>query len=262
MRRQSHLTRQYWEHVSDPARDFIRQALTIDQKKRMSAKQALEHPWLQADLKTHPSGEGKDLLPNMRANFDARRTLRKAIWSVRWANAVQKDSHANAEEKVRQRKLLMADRSQKIRNEAEDYKRDANEVRRALAVVMSLLDRWHERRAETFCRRSADASARRTSRTGRTCSRDPSFFASRMQCTRLVLSPVRPSGHFACPFAGPFEAPLPSSTSLGGSGLGCGFGGVGAANQKSGYLIGQCEQPQELRTFSSPDYSTGTPSRA
>ena len=95
----------------------------------MSAKQALDHPWLQADLKTHPSGEGKDLLPNMRANFDARRTLRKAIWSVRWANAVQKDSHANAEEKVRQRKLLMADRSQKIRNEAEDYKRDANEVR-------------------------------------------------------------------------------------------------------------------------------------
>ena len=75
--------------------------MTIDQKKRMSAKQALDHPWLQADLKTHPSGEGKDLLPNMRANFDARRTLRKAIWSVRWANAVQKDSHANAEEKVR-----------------------------------------------------------------------------------------------------------------------------------------------------------------
>ena len=57
MRRQSRLTRQYWEHVSDPARDFIRQALTIDQKKRMSAKQALDHPWLQEDLKAHPERE-------------------------------------------------------------------------------------------------------------------------------------------------------------------------------------------------------------
>ena len=139
MRRQSRLTRQYWEHVSDPARDFIRQALTIDQKKRMSAKQALEHPWLQADLKTHPSGEGKDLLPNMRANFDARRTLRKAIWSVRWANAVQKDSHANAEEKVRGRGLVVAERAQKIRNEAEDYKRDANEVRVATSLPRKML---------------------------------------------------------------------------------------------------------------------------
>ena len=125
------LRRQYWEHVSDPARDFIRQALTIDQKKRMSAKQALDHPWLQEDLKAHPERESKDLLPNMRANFDARRTLRKAIWSVRWANAVQKDSQANAEEKVRHASSRHADLMQKIRTEAEDYKRDANEVRGA-----------------------------------------------------------------------------------------------------------------------------------
>jgi calcium/calmodulin-dependent protein kinase I len=36
----------YWEHISKPATDFIDSLLQLEPKKRLTAKQALEHPWL------------------------------------------------------------------------------------------------------------------------------------------------------------------------------------------------------------------------
>lgn len=35
-----------FQHVSSDAKDFISKLLVVDQDKRMSAEQALAHPWL------------------------------------------------------------------------------------------------------------------------------------------------------------------------------------------------------------------------
>jgi len=96
--------KEYWQHVSDTARDFIRHCLTIDQTKRPTAHQLLAHPWLKMGF-VHGvvdpdslSGETKNLLPSFQAQFDAKKMLRKAIWSVRFANSVRKGAELTAEE--------------------------------------------------------------------------------------------------------------------------------------------------------------------
>jgi len=61
---------EYWEDVSDKAKDFIKGCLTVDPAKRLTAKQALAHPWLS---KEEPVKAEADLLPNVRSNFNARR---------------------------------------------------------------------------------------------------------------------------------------------------------------------------------------------
>jgi serine/threonine protein kinase len=37
---------EYWDHISDDAIDFILHLLVVDPKKRMTATEALQHPWL------------------------------------------------------------------------------------------------------------------------------------------------------------------------------------------------------------------------
>ncbi|KAH8547707.1 kinase-like domain-containing protein [Umbelopsis sp. PMI_123] len=74
---------QYWHGVSPEAKDFINKLLTIDPEQRLTAHQALEHPWLKAEVKLAMEEEGKDLLPNVTKNFNARRTFKKAVDMVR-----------------------------------------------------------------------------------------------------------------------------------------------------------------------------------
>lgn len=67
------------------AKDFVSRCLTIDPAKRMTAREALEHPWLTAEhtQPTSPVDEARDLLPNVRGNFNARRTFKRAVDMVR-----------------------------------------------------------------------------------------------------------------------------------------------------------------------------------
>lgn len=81
----------YWRGVSQTARDFIKRCLTIDPNGRMTAQEALQHPWMnppqdpnEADL-----GSGQDLLPTVKKNFNARRTLHRAIDTVRAINKLR-----------------------------------------------------------------------------------------------------------------------------------------------------------------------------
>lgn len=91
---------EYWQEVSESARDFIRRCLTIDKSSRMTAHEALSHPWLQSirtpsqqtssnssdtssSLSGPPTDQGPDLLPTLRKKFDARQTFRRAIFTVR-----------------------------------------------------------------------------------------------------------------------------------------------------------------------------------
>jgi serine/threonine protein kinase len=36
----------YWTEISKEAKDFISKLLVVESKKRLTAKQAMEHPWI------------------------------------------------------------------------------------------------------------------------------------------------------------------------------------------------------------------------
>jgi calcium/calmodulin-dependent protein kinase I len=83
---------EYWRNVSGPARDFIKKCLTIDPNQRMTSHQALQHPWMKSTDPASPEvqeGGGEDLLPIVKKNFNARRTLHKAIDTVRAINKLR-----------------------------------------------------------------------------------------------------------------------------------------------------------------------------
>ena len=67
------------------ARQFIKKCLTIDPTQRMTAHEALSHPWISGP----ETGSGEDLLPTVKKNFNARRTLHKAIDTVRAINQLR-----------------------------------------------------------------------------------------------------------------------------------------------------------------------------
>ena len=81
---------EYWRGVSVPAREFIKKCLTIDPTQRMTAHQALSHPFV-AGVQPGAEGDGKgsDLLPVVKKNFNARRTLHAAIDTVRAINKLR-----------------------------------------------------------------------------------------------------------------------------------------------------------------------------
>ena len=82
---------EYWRGVSLSARDFIKRCLTIDPTQRMTAHEALSHPFVageQAGIEGK-DGKGSDLLPVVKKNFNARRTLHAAIDTVRAINKLR-----------------------------------------------------------------------------------------------------------------------------------------------------------------------------
>ncbi|KAG9234234.1 kinase-like domain-containing protein [Amylocarpus encephaloides] len=82
---------EYWRGVSKSAREFIRRCLTIDPTQRMTAHEALSHPFV-AGLSVNRDGtrdQGSDLLPIVKKNFNARRTLHAAIDTVRAINKLR-----------------------------------------------------------------------------------------------------------------------------------------------------------------------------
>ena len=80
---------EYWRGVSSEAREFINRCLTIDPSKRMTAHEAMQHPWTSPPYDTSRQGSGEDLLPTVKKNFNARRTLHRAIDTVRAINKLR-----------------------------------------------------------------------------------------------------------------------------------------------------------------------------
>jgi len=76
---------EYWQDISDNAKDFIRKCLTVDPNARPSAAAALDHPFI---VEEQPEKEA-DLLPIVRKNFNARRTLHAAIDTIRAINKLR-----------------------------------------------------------------------------------------------------------------------------------------------------------------------------
>ncbi|KIJ64791.1 hypothetical protein HYDPIDRAFT_111396 [Hydnomerulius pinastri MD-312] len=76
---------EYWSNVSSTARDFVATCLTVDPETRPTAAEMLEHPWLTAEIPHFvgtEDGQPRDLLPHVRKAFDARKTFRKAVFSM------------------------------------------------------------------------------------------------------------------------------------------------------------------------------------
>jgi len=88
---------EYWEGITETAKDFIRKLLTIDPHRRMTAHQALTHQWLSEPLPS-PVGapSNPDLLHSVRHNFNARRTLKKAIDAIKVINNLKNHSRSNS----------------------------------------------------------------------------------------------------------------------------------------------------------------------
>ncbi|CAO3569504.1 unnamed protein product [Mortierella alpina] len=109
---------EYWQGVSDMAKSFVSRLLTADPSRRMTAAEALQHPWLaqtaqpsqsmaqqqeqaapmemdQADPE-HQGHHGEkggvvphDLLPNMMARMKARTKFRNAVQAVKAINKMR-----------------------------------------------------------------------------------------------------------------------------------------------------------------------------
>ncbi|KAK9763058.1 Calcium/calmodulin-dependent protein kinase type I, variant 2 [Basidiobolus ranarum] len=80
---------EYWKHVSSEAKNFISCLLVVNPCERLTASQALEHPWLRELARTNglrTPEEQRDLLPNIRKNFNARRMFRTAVDVVKLVN--------------------------------------------------------------------------------------------------------------------------------------------------------------------------------
>ncbi|MCJ1364175.1 hypothetical protein MMC16_003284 [Acarospora aff. strigata] len=89
---------EYWRGVSLRARDFIKRCLTTDPRARMTAHEALSHPFVSEDLpragEAAEDGTGGDLLPVVKKNFNARRTLHAAIDTIRAINKLREGGGA------------------------------------------------------------------------------------------------------------------------------------------------------------------------
>lgn len=79
----------YWRGVSDSAKDFIRRCLTIDPARRMTAHEALQHAFVVGYRGADGTDKGANLLPTVKKNFNARRTLHAAIDTVRAINKLR-----------------------------------------------------------------------------------------------------------------------------------------------------------------------------
>ncbi|CAL3971888.1 hypothetical protein PZA11_005146 [Diplocarpon coronariae] len=82
---------EYWRGVSKQAREFIKRCLTIDPTQRMTSHEALSHPFVSGipSGQGGKDGKGSDLLPVVKKNFNARRTLHAAIDTVRAINKLR-----------------------------------------------------------------------------------------------------------------------------------------------------------------------------
>jgi serine/threonine protein kinase len=72
---------QYWANISEEAKDFVTRLLTVDMNARMTAEEALQHPWLalnEAELAAHKLEES---IIQMK-KFNARRRLKSSFHAV------------------------------------------------------------------------------------------------------------------------------------------------------------------------------------
>ncbi|CAH1759905.1 13506_t:CDS:2 [Entrophospora sp. SA101] len=74
---------EYWTGISDLAKDLINKMLVYDPYKRITAKEALQHPWFRSANKF-------DILEKVKSNLSARQRFKKAICLVQGVNRMNR----------------------------------------------------------------------------------------------------------------------------------------------------------------------------
>ena len=80
----------YWDDISPEAIDLIDKLLVVDPTLRLSAANALNHPWLAVEASNLRNSKLVHFVPNMRA-FNARRRLRGAMRVIALATQMKKE---------------------------------------------------------------------------------------------------------------------------------------------------------------------------
>lgn len=91
---------QYWNDISEDAKDFVAGLLTLDTKRRMTAQEVLDHPWIQ-NLAELPTKELKGATERL-AQFQKEQKLRKAFGALKIVALLQsiQDSDDKEEEEA------------------------------------------------------------------------------------------------------------------------------------------------------------------
>jgi serine/threonine protein kinase len=76
---------QYWDQVSDDAKDLIKKMLVVDPDKRLTADQALRHPWFLVGDHELISRNLSTTLDTMK-KFNARRKFRGTVKGIMLTN--------------------------------------------------------------------------------------------------------------------------------------------------------------------------------
>jgi calcium-dependent protein kinase len=83
-----------WEHISEDSKDFIRHLLVYNPAKRMTAEQALKHPWLQrakGESVHHPLDP--EILQNLRDFSKFSTFKRAALEAIAFSMSAQSIRH-------------------------------------------------------------------------------------------------------------------------------------------------------------------------
>jgi len=86
---------EYWGGISQTAKDLIKGLLTVKPEKRLSAEQALAHPWIAADTASN-TDILQTVIPNLR-KLTARNKFRAAVETVQLVNRLKKLTSASAD---------------------------------------------------------------------------------------------------------------------------------------------------------------------
>ncbi|KAF9941851.1 hypothetical protein BGZ65_000937 [Modicella reniformis] len=101
---------EYWQGVSETAKSFINGLLTVDPSQRMTAAEAMAHPFLaqatpqkaqeeqQQAAQVPQDSEPHDLLPSMMSRMMARSKFRNAVGAVRAMNSMRAHRHEDLRE--------------------------------------------------------------------------------------------------------------------------------------------------------------------
>ena len=89
------MRRKQWDSISDSAKDLIKRMLTLDPSSRITAEEALEHPWIKEREKYAYKKHLIDSVEEMK-KFNARRRLKgiilAAVSSNKWERPVVKNN--------------------------------------------------------------------------------------------------------------------------------------------------------------------------
>ena len=69
------MRKKQWDHISDPAKDLVRQMLTLDPNSRITVEEALDHSWIKDREKVVPKKHLSETVDEMK-RFNAKRRLK------------------------------------------------------------------------------------------------------------------------------------------------------------------------------------------